>query len=85
VVGRSRAITGPYLDRQGQDMRFGGGTLVVGGNDAWAGVGHNSAYTFEGADYLVFHGYDLADEGRSKLWIEEIDWDDEGWPQVTLR
>jgi len=37
-----------------------------------------------GADYLVFHGYDLADEGRSKLLIREIEWDADGWPRVTL-
>jgi arabinan endo-1,5-alpha-L-arabinosidase len=84
VVGRSRAITGPYLDREGEDMRFGGGTIVVKGDSTWAGVGHNAAYTFNGTDYLVFHGYALFDEGRSKLWIKEIDWDDEGWPRVRL-
>lgn len=84
VVGRATSVKGPYRDREGEDMRFGGGSLVVAGNQAWAGVGHNAAYTFDGTDYLVFHGYDLADEGRSKLWIREIEWDAEGWPRVTL-
>jgi arabinan endo-1,5-alpha-L-arabinosidase len=84
VVGRSRDVTGPYLDREGEDMRFGGGSLVVRGGAAWAGVGHNSAYTFDGTDYLVFHGYDVGDEGRPKLWIEQIEWDRDAWPRVTL-
>jgi len=84
VVGRSREITGPYRDREGEDMRFGGGTLVVQGDSAWAGVGHSATYTFGGTDYLVFHGYAVFDEGRSKLWIREIEWDEEGWPRVTL-
>jgi arabinan endo-1,5-alpha-L-arabinosidase len=84
VVGRSRSITGPYLDRTGQDMRFGGGTLVVAGDSAWAGVGHNAAYTLGDKDYLVFHGYARFDEGRPKLWIREIEWDGEGWPIVRL-
>ena len=84
-MGRSREVTGPYRDREGEDMRFGGGSLVVGGDSAWAGVGHPAAYTFGGIDYLVFHGYDLSDEGRSKLWIREIEWDAEGWPRVTLK
>ena len=84
VVGRSRSITGPYLDNAGQDMRLGGGTLVVRGDSAWAGVGHNSAYTFGGTDYLVFHGYARFDQGRPKLWVKKIDWDGEGWPHVTL-
>jgi arabinan endo-1,5-alpha-L-arabinosidase len=84
VVGRSDNVFGPFYDREGEDMRLGGGSLVAGGNDAWAGVGHNAAYTVEGTDYLVFHGYDMADEGRSKLWITEIAWDDDGWPTVSL-
>jgi arabinan endo-1,5-alpha-L-arabinosidase len=84
VVGRSEKITGPYLDREGQDMGIGGGTLVVAGNSNWPGVGHNATYTFDGVDYLVFHGYDVSDEGRSKLWIKDIQWDGQGWPSVTL-
>jgi arabinan endo-1,5-alpha-L-arabinosidase len=85
VVGRSQDVRGPYLDQQGQDMVFGGGTLVVRGDSAWAGVGHSATYTFAGVDYLVFHGYALFDEGRPKLWIRDIVWDEEGWPRVTLR
>jgi arabinan endo-1,5-alpha-L-arabinosidase len=46
-------------------------------------VGHNSVYTFDGSDYLVFHGYDAAENGRSKLIIRKLSWDDEGWPVVV--
>lgn len=84
VVGRADTITGPYIDKEGEEMRVGGGSLVVGGNEDWPGVGHNAAYTFDGKDYLVFHGYDASDNGRSKLWIKEIQWDANGWPSVTL-
>lgn len=84
VVGRSLKATGPYIDKAGVDMRYGGGTQVVKGNADWPGVGHNSAYTFDGKDYLVFHGYDAKDNGRSKLLIREIIWDPEGWPTTNL-
>jgi arabinan endo-1,5-alpha-L-arabinosidase len=84
MVGRAEKVTGPYLDREGKDLRHGGGSLVVAGNSGWAGVGHNSAYTFDGTDYLVFHGYHLADQGRSKLWISKLVWDEDGWPSVSL-
>lgn len=84
MVGRSEDITGPYLDKENQSMRLGGGTLVVDGNQEWAGVGHSATYTFDGADHLVFHGYDVSDDGQSKLWIEEIEWGEHGWPTVTL-
>lgn len=84
VVGRSKSITGPYLDRSGKDMKHGGGTLVAKGNEEWAAVGHNSAYTFNGTDYLVSHAYENTEEGHSRLWIEEIKWSDDGWPSVSL-
>jgi arabinan endo-1,5-alpha-L-arabinosidase len=84
IVGRSEKIQGPYLDKKNQRMDHGGGTLVVEGNASWPGVGHNSTYTFDGKDYLVFHAYDASDEGKPKLKIKEISWDSEGWPTVQL-
>lgn len=82
VVGRSRDVKGPYLDRQGKSLAQGGGTLLLAGNSRWPGVGHNSAYTFGGQDYLVFHAYDARDGGKSKLKILEMKWDAVGWPVV---
>ncbi|HYQ56418.1 MAG TPA: arabinan endo-1,5-alpha-L-arabinosidase [Draconibacterium sp.] len=84
VVGRSTDLKGPYLDKDNVDMRYGGGSIVVKGNEDWPGVGHNSAYTFDGKDYLVFHGYDANDNGRSKLLIKEMKWDADKWPVVEL-
>jgi arabinan endo-1,5-alpha-L-arabinosidase len=82
VVGRSKAITGPYMDKEDKSMFEGGGSLVIEGNEHYAGVGHNSAYTFDGKDYLVFHAYDLSDNGQSKLKIKEIKWEKD-WPVVV--
>ncbi|WP_199535468.1 arabinan endo-1,5-alpha-L-arabinosidase [Rhodohalobacter sp. SW132] len=84
VVGRSKEVTGPYLDKEGEDMRHGGGSLVLQGNENYAGIGHNAAYTFNGTDYLIAHGYDVADEGNSKLLILEMEWDENDWPVVRL-
>lgn len=83
VVGRSKSITGPYLDKANQKMIHGGGSLVAKGNNEWAAVGHQAAYTFGGTDYLVFHGYDNSDDGESKLIIREITWQN-GWPTISL-
>lgn len=85
VVGRSKNLTGPYVDRVGKKLAEGGGTLLLEGNAAWAGVGHNSVYTFDGKDYLVFHAYETADNGRQKLKIAELTWDSAGWPRVDAR
>ena len=82
VVGRSRLVEGPYVDREGKLMTRGGGTLVAKGNVRWAGVGHNSAYTMNGKSIIVMHGYDKMDNGRSKLIIKELKWDRSDWPSI---
>jgi arabinan endo-1,5-alpha-L-arabinosidase len=82
IVGRSEKVSGPYLDQAGQSLAKGGGTIVLQGDKDWYGVGHNSAYTFDGKDYLVFHGYDAKDNGRSKLIIKNMKWSADGWPVV---
>lgn len=81
IVGRSRTVAGPYLDRAGVSLARGGGTILLTGNERWHGVGHNAVASFDGVDYLVFHGYDATDDrGRAKLRIEKLTWDSEGWP-----
>jgi arabinan endo-1,5-alpha-L-arabinosidase len=82
VVGRSKKIQGPYLDKDGVRMDQGGGSVVLTGNESWPGVGHNSVYTFDGIDYIIFHGYDAKDEGKPKLRIGKIEWDASSWPVV---
>ena len=82
IVGRSRKVTGPYLDRKGIPMAQGGGTIVLQGDEHWYGVGHNAVCAFDDGDYLIFHGYDAADNGRSKLRMEKITWTTDGWPEV---
>jgi arabinan endo-1,5-alpha-L-arabinosidase len=84
MVGRSEKIQGPYVDKEGKPMAEGGGSLVLQGNKQWPGVGHNSCYTFDGIDYLIFHGYDMNDGGKPKLLIRKIAWDSTGWPSASL-
>ena len=83
IVGRSETIPGPYIDKEGKPLASGGGTILLQGNEKWYGVGHNSVYTFDGTDYIIFHGYDAADEGKSKLIIKKLNWDSGDWPVVT--
>lgn len=82
MVGRSERVTGPYLDRNGTDLAEGGGTMLLAGDENYYALGHNSAYTFDGRDVLVFHAYEVADHGRQKLKILDLQWDEEGWPFV---
>jgi len=82
MVGRSKDVKGPYCDKDGKSLAEGGGSLVLAGTKDWPGPGGNSAYTFDGKDYLVFHAYEATDNGLQKLKIAEIKWDEKQWPVV---
>ncbi len=82
IVARSKKIEGPYVDKNGKELRYGGGTILLQGNKDWYGVGHNGICSADGKNYIVYHGYDAADNGKSKLLIQELVWDEKGWPVV---
>lgn len=83
AVGRSVKVTGPYFTKDSLDMAKGGGTIVVQGDANYPGVGHEAAVSFDGTDYLVYHGYDAKDNGKSKLIIKKLRWDEAGWPLIS--
>lgn len=83
VVGRSKTVTGPYLDKDGKSMAMGGGSLVIEGNKDYAGVGHNAAYHVDGKDYFLCHAYSVAEDGAPKLIVREMTWTEDGWPVVN--
>ncbi|SCY19155.1 family 43 glycosylhydrolase [Flavobacterium caeni] len=81
VVGRSKSITGPYLDKAGYDMIDGNGTdFAIGDGKQYAALGHNSVYRIDGKDLFVAHAYSIPDDGDSKLVVWELEWDAQGWP-----
>lgn len=82
MVGRSRKITGPYLDATGTPMLGGGGTPVLLGNSRWIGPGGQSLRQSKEGDLIVFHAYD-GKTGEPYLQISTIDWSG-GWPQAAL-
>jgi arabinan endo-1,5-alpha-L-arabinosidase len=82
-VGRAAEVTGPYVDRDGVAMNRGGGTLLIGRSERFAGTGHNAVLLHDGVHYLIHHGYDVQGGGSATLRIEPLAWDDDGWPRVT--
>ncbi len=81
IVGRAKNINGPFMDKEGLDMAKGGGTIVLQGDQKWYGVGHNAVASFNGVEYIVFHGYDAGDNGKPKLRIEQLQWQND-WPVI---
>lgn len=85
MVGRSKKVTGPYVDKQGKSLFNGGGSLILEGDENWHGLGHNSVYTFGNRDLMFFHAYDANDNGKPKLRVVELDWDSEKWPVILKK
>ncbi|HTN36323.1 MAG TPA: family 43 glycosylhydrolase [Arachidicoccus sp.] len=85
MIGRSKDITGPYIDKSGLLMKSGGGTEIAGPSENWAGQGHNGIFSFHGKTYIACHGYDKRDNGKSKLRLLQLNWDADpnGWPLLT--
>ena len=82
-VGRSKQVTGPYLDRESRDMMEGGGTLVISGGKRWRGPGHCAVLRDQSGDKLVYHAYDADARGASTLRITSISWEAD-WPKVSV-
>jgi arabinan endo-1,5-alpha-L-arabinosidase len=81
VVGRSRKVTGPYLDNIGRDMLKGGGKMVLAATDRLIGPGHFGRIILQnGVEKMSCHyEADLDQSGRSVLGIRPLVWKDE-WP-----
>ncbi len=81
IVGRSRSVTGPYLDNVGRDMLKGGGRMVLAAGDRVTGPGHFGRTVIdEGVEIMSCHyeaDFDMG--GRSVLGIRPLLWKN-GWP-----
>jgi len=83
AVGRSKTVEGPYLDRTGKDMANGGGTIFLKGDKKeWEAAGHCAAYSFDGEDIFICHGYSTTHNGAAMLIQHPISWTDDGWPEL---
>lgn len=81
VVGRSKEVTGPYLDNVGRDMLKGGGKMVIAAQNRATGAGHFGRFIVdEGVEKMSFHWEaDFDQGGRSVLAIRPLLWEND-WP-----
>jgi len=80
-VGRSRQVTGPYLDNMGVDMIEGGGKLFAGSRGRHVGPGHFGLLDLGAGvqKFSLHYEADLDRGGVSVLDIRPLLWRD-GWP-----
>lgn len=83
-VGRSRKITGPYLDKDGADMLKAGGTLLLSSTGPLFGPGHAGMLVDNGKSWFTsdFEG-DTRMGGKPTLAIMPLAWK-AGWPEVEV-
>lgn len=83
-VGRSKNITGPFLDATNINMMEQGATPVTSYRDGFTKCGHSSIFTDkDGKQYHVteyFRNYDDGSSSSSLLGISTLLWTEDGWP-----
>ena len=85
-VGRSKTVTGPYLDKAALDLlQRGGSVFLATTNGPLIGPGHAGTLNAEGRNWFTsdFEG-DLRMGGRATLAIMPLRWNADGWPEATV-
>lgn len=85
VVGRSKAITGPYLGKDGSALMNGQGTIFLRADlpeqERFRGPGHiGFLRDRDDTNYVVYHAYDKDAKGAPTLRIAAVTWGADGWP-----
>ena len=88
MVGRSRHVAGPYVDKAGARLDTGGGTPLLVADNHWFGPGGASLLLHAPVDgrpqdLIVFHAYDAA-SGKPSMQISTVAWGVDGWPTAAL-
>jgi arabinan endo-1,5-alpha-L-arabinosidase len=81
MVGRSRDVTGPYVDRDGQSLLEGGGTTLLETSGDRVGPGGQSVSD----EIIAYHYYDASANGAPRLALQPVVWGDDGWPVLSSR
>lgn len=81
-IGRSKKITGPYLDAEGNELATGGGSLFMKTEGDRIGPGHPSFVQEKDGTHLFFHYYDGKRRGSPSLGDLPLRWNDKGWPEI---
>ena len=83
-VGRSTSPTGPFLDKEGVDLRNGGGSIFLDDNGRYIGPGHFERFVdTDNIEYYSTHYYDGDQVGAPKLDRRQLFWTSDDWPSAA--
>lgn len=88
LVGRSKKLTGTFVDREGRSMAEGYATRILGSDkgDEFYGPGHcGEIFTADdGNDYIFYHCHVRGSrhQGSRPIFMSRIRWDKKGWPYI---
>lgn len=85
VVGRSKSLYGPYVNKKGEKMLNNCHEVILKGNDKVKGPGHTSQIITDdnGDDWILYHGYDVNEPNAGrKMYLDRVKWDNNGWPTI---
>lgn len=83
-VGRSRRITGPYLDLHGHNMLHSRGSLFLGTIGPFIGPGQAGIFDDHGRFYFTCHFYNGLRRGFSQLSVLPMTFSRSGWPKLII-
>ncbi len=81
-IGRSRKITGPYLEVAGESLATGGGTLFLKTEGDRIGPGHPSFIRDKRGTRMFYHYYDRRRVGLPVIGGLRLRWNEDGWPEI---
>lgn len=84
VYARSESLLGPYVTKKGTRALSGNFDTLIQGNDFVAGPGHNARFITDdnGQDWMIYHGYQMADpHGGRVTFLDPVYWEN-GWPYI---
>ena len=83
VVGRSKSLWGPYLNKQGKTMLENNHEVLISKNKSFVGTGHNAELVTDkaGNDWILYHGVSVANPHGRVLLLDRVNWK-KGWPIV---
>lgn len=85
VVGRSKSLFGPYVNKEGKTMLDNSHEDVIAKGNGFVGTGHNSILIEDDAKntWMIYHAFQLdALQNSRQVLLDKVLWDAEGWPYV---